>query len=192
MILLALSTVLFARYCVRVVPAERPGATGATARSTLPAQTATSRIAGTETGLGPLVVPVIGVHPADLSDTFTQSRESGARRHDAIDIPAPRGTQIVAAAPGRIEKLFTSEPGGMTIYVRSPDGKWVYYYAHLDAYRPGLAEGEQLSTGDWIGNVGSTGNADPAAPHLHFAINRMQPGDSWYQGVPVKIGRAHV
>lgn len=133
---------------------------------------------------GRLIVPVAGIGIAGLTDTFTEARSEG-RSHDAIDILAPGGTQVVAAAAGRVEKLFLSERGGKTIYVRSPDGQWIYYYAHLDAYHPGIAEGDRVAAGDRLGFVGSTGNADPSAPHPHFAVHHMRPGASWYQGKPV-------
>jgi murein DD-endopeptidase MepM/ murein hydrolase activator NlpD len=134
--------------------------------------------------LGPtgLAIPVVGVKASQLSDTFTQAR-SGGRVHDAIDIMAPQGTQVVAAAPGRVEKLFLSNGGGgITAYVRAPDQQYTFYYAHLQAYAPGLHEGQVVKQGDPIGLVGSTGNANPAGPHLHFAIHRMAPGQKWYQG----------
>lgn len=138
--------------------------------------------------LGPtgLALPVAGVRPAQLIDTFTEARAGGARVHDAIDIMAPTGTLVVAAAPGTVEKLFFSQGGGgITAYVRSPDHRWLYYYAHLNGYAPGLREGRAVRRGDPIGTVGSTGNADPAGPHLHFAIRRMRPGDKWHQGTPI-------
>jgi murein DD-endopeptidase MepM/ murein hydrolase activator NlpD len=132
-----------------------------------------------------LLIPVAGVRREALVDTFAQSRAHG-RRHDAIDIMAPRGTPVVAAAEGDVEKLFFSQGGGgITIYVRSPDRRWSYYYAHLDRYAPGLAEGQHVRRGTAIGFVGSTGDASPAAPHLHFAINAMAPGERWWQGTPV-------
>ena len=132
-----------------------------------------------------LAIPVIGISPGQLSDTFTQAR-AGGRPHDAIDIMAPRGALVIAAADGTVEKLFFSHGGGgITVYVRSPDRAWTYYYAHLDRYAPGLAEGRQVRRGDPIGFVGFTGNASPAGPHLHFAINRMAPQDRWWQGVPI-------
>ena len=133
-----------------------------------------------------LAIPVTGVRPEQLTDTYTQARAGGARVHDAIDIMAPRGTPVIAAAEGRVEKLFFSNGGGgITVYVRSPDRVWSYYYAHLDRYAPGLAEGQLVRRGDPIGFVGSTGNANPAGPHLHFAINRMTPLERWWQGVPI-------
>jgi murein DD-endopeptidase MepM/ murein hydrolase activator NlpD len=138
--------------------------------------------------IGPagLAIPVAGLKPEQLVDTYTQARAGGARTHDAIDIMAATGTPVVAAAPGRVEKLFYSQGGGgITAYVRSDDGRWIYYYAHLSAYAPGLREGQHLLRGAPVGYVGATGNANPAGPHLHFAINRMNPGESWWQGTPI-------
>ena len=141
---------------------------------------------GLEVGPAGLAVPVAGVKANQLSDTFTQARAGGARAHDAIDIMAPRGTPVVAAAPGRVEKIFDSKGGGgLSVYVRSPDGRWVYYYAHLDRYAPGLAEGQAVQRGTPLGTVGSTGNANPDGPHLHFAIHRMGRGEKWHQGSAV-------
>jgi peptidoglycan LD-endopeptidase LytH len=134
------------------------------------------------TEAGALVIPVDGVKAEQLTDTWGQSRAGGARIHKAIDIMAPRGTLVVAAAPGRVEKLFDSKDGGRTVYVRTPDGRTVHYYAHLDTYRTGLREGQQVRTGEVLGTVGSTGNASPDGPHLHFEVKRMAPGESWHQG----------
>lgn len=133
-----------------------------------------------------LAIPVAGMGVRDLIDTYTQSRGGGARVHNAIDIMAPAGTPVVAAAPGVVEKLFFSQGGGgITAYVRSDDGRWIYYYAHLASYAPGLAEGQRVNRGDPIGTVGSTGNANPAGPHLHFAVHRMAAGEDWHEGTPV-------
>ncbi len=137
----------------------------------MPAQAGTS---------GPLKVPVRGIVPGQLVDTFSQAR-SGGRLHDAIDIMAPRGTPVVAAAQGTVERLFYSNGGGLTVYIRSPDRRLIYYYAHLEGFAPGLAERQLLRKGDPIGAVGSTGNADPAAPHLHFAILATTPERKWYE-----------
>jgi murein DD-endopeptidase MepM/ murein hydrolase activator NlpD len=128
-----------------------------------------------------LIIPVVGVGSADLVDTFTQARAGGARVHDAIDIMADEGTPIVAAAPGKVEKLFLSKPGGKTLYVRSTDGKTIYYYAHLRDYQPGLAEGQRIERGQRLGSVGHTGNANPAGPHLHFAIMSTTPEAKWWE-----------
>ena len=133
-----------------------------------------------------LAIPVAGTKASSLIDTFTQARAGGARVHDAIDIMAAEGTPVVAAAPGRVEKLFFSNGGGgISAYVRSDDGLWCYYYAHLSAYAPGLHEGQRLLRGTPVGYVGHTGNASPDGPHLHFAINRMAPGEKWYQGTAI-------
>jgi murein DD-endopeptidase MepM/ murein hydrolase activator NlpD len=141
---------------------------------------------GVWVGPSGLAVPVQGVKPAQLSDTFTQARAGGARSHDAIDIMAAEGTPVISASEGRVEKLFFSDGGGgITVYVRSPDQRWTYYYAHLQGYAPGLAEGQQVKRGQLLGRVGHTGNANPAGPHLHFAINRMEPGQRWWQGNPI-------
>lgn len=130
---------------------------------------------------GEYLLPIAGVRPEQLIDTFTDARAGGSRVHDAIDIMAPRGTPVLAAVGGTIEKLFTSDAGGLTIYVRSPDRRTITYYAHLDAYAPGLAEKQQVRRGQRIGTVGSTGNADPSAPHLHFAIMQTTPESAWWE-----------
>lgn len=145
---------------------------------------------------GALAIPVAGVRPADLVDTFAEARAGGLRRHDAIDIMAPLGTPVIAAAPGRIEKLFISKDGGNTVYQRSPDGRVIYYYAHLDRYAEGLSEGQVLRRGDAIGTVGFSGNANPAAPHLHFAVLLTRPEARWHEAAtavdpyPMLGGRA--
>lgn len=146
--------------------------------------------------VGDFMLPVAGVRPDQLTDTFTDARAGGARVHDAIDIMAPRGTPVLAATAGTVEKLFTSEAGGLTIYVRSPDRQTINYYAHLDAYAPGLAERQMVRRGQQLGTVGFTGNADPAGPHLHFAILRTTPGAAWWEPAtainpyPILTGRA--
>jgi murein DD-endopeptidase MepM/ murein hydrolase activator NlpD len=141
---------------------------------------------GVTVGPAGLAIPVAGVGPRQLVDTFTQARAGGARVHDAIDIMAATGTPIVSAAPGTVEKLYFSQGGGGTsVYIRSADGRWNYYYAHLSAYAPGLHEGQKVKRGTPVGYVGFSGNANPAGPHLHFAINRMAPGEKWWQGTPI-------
>jgi murein DD-endopeptidase MepM/ murein hydrolase activator NlpD len=141
---------------------------------------------GLVVGPSGLAIPVAKIEPAQLVDTFTQARAGGARVHDAIDIMAAEGTPVFAAAPGTVEKIFFSDGGGgNTVYVRSDDGNWTYYYAHLRDYASGLAEGQKVRQGTPLGTVGHTGNASPDGPHLHFAINRMQPGEKWYQGNPI-------
>ena len=137
---------------------------------------------GVQVGPAGLALPVVGIKPRELVDTFSQARAGGARVHDAIDIMAPVGRPGVAAAPGRVEKIFFSQGGGNSVYMRSDDGRWIYYYAHLSAYAPGLYRGQHLLRGAPVGFVGFSGNANPAGPHLHFAIHRMSAGEKWYQG----------
>lgn len=129
---------------------------------------------------GQYLIPVAGIRPDQLTDTFTAARGGSTRVHDSIDIMAPRGTPVLAAVGGTLEKLFTSKPGGLTIYVRSPDRRTITYYAHLDSYAPGLAEGQTVRQGQRLGAVGSTGNAAQAGPHLHFAIMQTTPDANWW------------
>jgi peptidoglycan LD-endopeptidase LytH len=131
-----------------------------------------------------LLIPVVGVKASELVDTFTQARGAG-RVHDAIDIMAARGTPVVAANDGHVVKLFTSKPGGLTVYQFDPRDQVIYYYAHLDSYAPGLAEGQFLHRGDPIGFVGSTGNASADAPHLHFEIQILGPEKQWWHATSI-------
>lgn len=133
---------------------------------------------------GQLLMPVAGVKAMQLSDTFNQAR-GGARVHDAIDIMAPKGTAVVAVHDGKVAKLFNSKQGGLTVYQFDTDEKRAFYYAHLDGYAAGVAEGVVLKRGDIVGYVGSTGNASPEAPHLHFAIFMLGPEKKWWQGTAV-------
>jgi murein DD-endopeptidase MepM/ murein hydrolase activator NlpD len=127
-----------------------------------------------------LSMPIAGIRPEQLADTFQDARQEG--RHEALDIPAPRGTPVRAVAAGLVEKLFTSRKGGLTVYQFDASGNWCFYYAHLNGYAAGLREGEGLSTGDVFGYVGSTGDASPDAPHLHFALFRLGPEKKWWAG----------
>ena len=127
---------------------------------------------------GELIVPVAGVTAAQLTDTVSDERD-GVRLHEARDNMAAAGTPVLAAAPGTVERLFQSDAGGNTIYVRSQDRQTIHYYAHLQDYAPGLSEGQSVQRGQRLGSVGSSGNADPAAPHLHFAIMRTTPDAEW-------------
>jgi len=134
--------------------------------------------------LGPLLVPVAGVSAKELTDTFNQARGS-ERRHEALDIMAAKGTPVLAAADGKVVKLFNSKQGGLTVYQFDPSEKYAYYYAHLDSYAPDLKEGQQLRRGQMLGYVGVTGNSDPNAPHLHFAIFELNADKKWWEGTPV-------
>jgi murein DD-endopeptidase MepM/ murein hydrolase activator NlpD len=152
-----------------------PAATGAgNIASASTAQPAQANSAG-------LIIPVAGVRADQLTDTFNDGRGDGARPHHALDIMAPRGSAVIAAAAGTVEKLFQSDAGGNTIYVRLPDRTTIHYYAHLDHYADGLHEGQAVTQGQVLGAVGSTGDASPDAPHLHFEIMRTTPDAKWYQ-----------
>lgn len=128
-----------------------------------------------------LIVPVAGVRPDQLTDTFSDSRSEG-RSHDAIDIMAPAETPVLAAADGRIQKLWQSEKGGITIYQLSADQKLIFYYAHLARYADGLTEGKQVRQGDVIAYVGDTGNAGPGNYHLHFSIAVVSDPKRYWDG----------
>ncbi|QNA84305.1 M23 family metallopeptidase [Sphingomonas sp. So64.6b] len=132
-----------------------------------------------------LGMPVAGIRREALSDNWGDPRDNGLRAHHGTDIMAPVNTPVLAAAPGTVEKLWTSAAGGMTIYVRSPGRDWVYYYAHLAAYAPGLHEGQAIKAGDQIGFVGDTGNAGAGNYHLHFGLTRTTPEQHWYEGQDV-------
>jgi murein DD-endopeptidase MepM/ murein hydrolase activator NlpD len=133
---------------------------------------------------GKLIVPVAGVRPDQLQDTFAQSRSEG-RVHDAIDILAPKGTPVLAAADGVIVKLFHSDRGGTTIYQSSLDGKFIYYYAHLERYADGLTEGHQAKQGETIAFVGDTGNAGAGNYHLHFSIAVVSDPKRYWDGTNI-------
>jgi murein DD-endopeptidase MepM/ murein hydrolase activator NlpD len=128
-----------------------------------------------------LLLPVRGVKTTSLSDTFGAPRDA-ARRHEALDILAPRGTPVQAVESGTIEKLFTSVNGGLTIYEFDPTRRFCYYYAHLDGYAPGLAEHHSVERGQVLGYVGTTGNAPKNTPHLHFGVSVLTPKKEWWKG----------
>ncbi|HEX8246018.1 MAG TPA: M23 family metallopeptidase [Longimicrobium sp.] len=132
---------------------------------------------------GQLLVPVQGVTPAQLRDTYSQARGQG-RVHDAIDIAAARGTPVLATADGRVLKLFASDRGGTTLYQLGTDGRTIYYYAHLDRYAAGIAEGKTLRQGDVIGYVGNSGNAGAGNYHLHFEITTTADPKRFWAGTP--------
>jgi peptidoglycan LD-endopeptidase LytH len=180
------------------VPVEDPGAksnaaapvTPAPAQPAAPPSEAASKssepapprpAASLSTQPSALTIPVADVDASQLTDTFTQSRSAG-RPHEAIDIMAPRGTPVIAVADGKVAKIFESKPGGHTVYQFDVEERLAYYYAHLDGYAPGLTEGQRLKRGELIGFVGSSGNANPASPHLHFAIFELGPEKRWWEG----------
>ena len=131
-----------------------------------------------------LTLPVQGISATQLTDTYTQARATGAP-HEAIDIMAARGTPVLAVEGGTVVKLFLSKPGGITIYLFDPGNEYAYYYAHLDRYAEGIAEGATVQKGQLLGYVGSSGNASPDAPHLHFAVFKLGPERQWWRGTPL-------
>jgi murein DD-endopeptidase MepM/ murein hydrolase activator NlpD len=131
----------------------------------------------------PMIIPVAGVARSAMRDMFNETR--GDRRHEAIDILAPRGTPVIATDDGEVKKLFTSKPGGLTVYQFDPDQRFCYYYAHLDRYAAGLHEGQLLRRGQVLGYVGTTGNAPKDTPHLHFALIRLDKERRWWKGTYV-------
>ena len=131
-----------------------------------------------------LTVPVRGVDVDDLVASFDDER-SGGRRHEALDILAPRNTPVLAVEDGTIARLFESKAGGITIYQFDPSSTFTYYYAHLERYASGLTAGDRVRRGQVIGFVGTTGNAPPDTPHLHFAIFRLTDAKRWWEGAPI-------
>lgn len=128
-----------------------------------------------------LVIPVAGVRERDLKDSYGAAR-SGGRRHKGVDIFAPDGTPVLAAAGGVIVNRATTAQGGISLYQRDADGRTIYYYAHLQRYRAGLKEGDLVRAGDVIAYVGHTGNAPARNPHLHFAVYTVSDPNRWWRG----------
>ena len=139
--------------------------------------------AGATSSILELTPPISGLTLKDLRDSFEEVHNG--HRHEAIDIMEPRGTPVHAVVSGTIRKLFRSKPGGYTIYEFDEAGAYCYYYAHLDSYAKGLGEGMRVERGDVIAFVGSTGDADARAPHLHFEIHELGPEKLWWQGKAV-------
>lgn len=172
-----------------VSPPGRPAAPVAPAPSATPAPAAPASVAGAQSAdvqylaQRHLLIPVAGIKPLALHDSFDDSR--GGRRHEAIDIMAPAGTPVLACDDGHVAKLFTSKRGGLTIYEYDPSRTYTYYYAHLSRYAAGLQEQAAVKRGQVIGYVGSSGDASAAGPHLHFAINRLPASKDWWQGTPI-------
>ena len=157
---------------------------GSTSASTLGAASVSSAEAVDYLVARGMLLPVAGANPNKLQDSFDEGRDGG-RSHRALDILAPRGTPVLSADDGRILRVSTSTLGGNTIYATDPLGRIVYYYAHLDAYQPGLTAGGFVLRGDTLGFVGTTGNAPKDTPHLHFQVMRMPPDGKYWDGEPI-------
>src|SRR5689334_24760216 len=132
-----------------------------------------------------LIIPLPGVKASELRDTFNEARGGGTRKHEALDIMAPRGTPVFSASAGRVLKLHNSKDGGLMVYAADASDRFVLMYAHLDHYADGMADGMPLERGDTLGFVGTTGNAPPNVPHLHFGIARTTNVARWWTGMPV-------
>ena len=169
----ALDTVPFAP---DTTPRPAPGAV----RDTTPVVASPAELAELAAAM---TVPVQGVAASELHDSFDEAR--GGRVHEAIDIHAPRGTPVVAATDGRVLRLHESRPGGLMIYQADATDRFVLMYGHLEGYAPGLADGVAVRRGQVIGYVGTSGNAPPGTPHLHFVVARGRPSTSWWRGTPV-------
>jgi murein DD-endopeptidase MepM/ murein hydrolase activator NlpD len=128
-----------------------------------------------------LLIPVRGVRPEQLRDSYADPR-SGGRTHNAIDIMAPAGTPVVAAADGTIRRLREGGLGGITIYQIGADGRTLYYYAHLQRYAAGIREGMTVRRGEVIAYVGDTGNAGAGNHHLHFSVGTLRDLARWWDG----------
>jgi murein DD-endopeptidase MepM/ murein hydrolase activator NlpD len=131
-----------------------------------------------------LTLPVQGIEPRDLRESFDEERGQGVR-HEAIDILAPRNTPVIAVEDGTIAKLFTSKAGGLTVYEFDPSSTYAYYYAHLERYADGMADNVRVKRGQVLGYVGTSGNAPPGTPHLHFAIFKLGDQKRWWQGTAI-------
>jgi len=145
-----------------------------------PALPAVEELAGRD-----LHLPIDSMEPEPLKGAFHERRGGGTRAHEAVDILAPRNTPVHAVERGTIAKLFVSKAGGRTIYQFDPSGRFCYYYAHLERFADGIREGQSVSRSDIIGYVGTSGNAPPNTPHLHFAIFQLTPARHWWQGTPI-------
>jgi len=173
-----------ARMAAPVLRRETRDVTPAATGSVTPA-TAGGAVATSDGGSkGRLRLPIDGADVESLKGGFSETR-GGDRPHQAVDMLAPRNTPIHAVESGRIAKLFTSKAGGLTIYQFDPTEHWCYYYAHLERYADGLKDGAAVAQGDIIGFVGTSGNAPPNTPHLHFAVFELNADKHWWQGNPI-------
>lgn len=175
-------------FVAQSVPAATSGQAAAVSQTpadnqTRPPQDEPNQAGNVAASTGPkLLIPVAGIKEDQLRDTFSEARSEG-RTHNAIDIIAPRGTPVLAAVAGKIARLFTSDRGGLTIYQLSPDEKLVFYYAHLERYADGMADGRIVKQGEVIGYVGDTGNAGAGNYHLHFAVWQVTDPKRYWDGM---------
>ena len=167
-------------------PVDAPTMVGPPAKPPLTAAPIAAAPASTPTattGVASLRLPIDGMNLDLVRGGFYEAR--AGHRHEAIDILAPRNTPVHAVENGTVAKLFLSKAGGNTIYQFDPSQRFCYYYAHLERYADGLKEGDIVSRGDVIGYVGTSGNAPPNTPHLHFAVFQLTLERHWWQGTPL-------
>lgn len=140
-----------------------------------------------------LLMPVIGVRPTDIEDSWGAPRDGGERAHHGIDIFAPKGTEVIAVADGVVSFIGDQPKGGHCLWLTNDTGA-AFYYAHLDRWAAGLYEGMEVRAGELLGYVGNTGNAIHTASHLHFSVNqddkRMNPYPLLTRSTTV--ARAHI
>jgi murein DD-endopeptidase MepM/ murein hydrolase activator NlpD len=140
-------------------------------------------------------MPVVGVKTHDLSDSWHDPRDGGARLHKGIDIFAPKGTPVVAVTDGIISYIGDQPKGGHCLWLTTESGT-AFYYAHLDRWAAGLYEGMEVQAGDLLGYVGNTGNAKYTPSHLHFGVNQndemVNPYPLLTKAAPVQHARVHV
>jgi uncharacterized membrane protein len=165
--------------------ASRESAGDLSARTRAPVAPVTDLSTDVDVLAAEIAMPLSGIDPTKIHDSFNDLRGGGTRRHEALDIMAPRRTPILSAASGKVLKLFTSKAGGLMVYAADSSERFVLMYAHLDAYANGLRNDQPLTRGQVVGYVGSTGNASPNAPHLHFALARTENVAEWWKGTPV-------
>jgi peptidoglycan LD-endopeptidase LytH len=170
----------------RGIELERPTATVGRPASSLAPEAVIGPVASSPTELKDrdLLIPVEGVGPDQLTRQFGDQR-GASRKHEALDILAPRNTPVRAVEDGTIARLFYSKAGGITVYQFDPTATFCYYYAHLERYADGLREGALVRRGQTIGFVGTSGNAPKTTPHLHFAVFRLTEAKRWWEGTPI-------
>jgi peptidoglycan LD-endopeptidase LytH len=166
-------------------PATNSADSPRTTASDRPAGAQPKMSATTGSTSGSLRVPIDGTDIETWKGGFDERRGGGARGHEAVDILSPRNTPVHAVVSGTIAKIFESKAGGHTVYEFDADRRLCYYYAHLERYAPGLHDGQAVSQGDVIGYVGTSGNAPPNTPHLHFAVFQLNDDKQWWKGRPI-------
>ncbi|MEP7208205.1 MAG: M23 family metallopeptidase [Casimicrobiaceae bacterium] len=120
-----------------------------------------------------LPVPVAGLEARQARDSWGAPR-SGGRRHEGIDLFAPRGRAVIATTHGIVWRTGRDPLGGNVVFVLGP-GRQLHYYAHLDRAAT-LARGARVEQRSVLGYVGDSGNAKGGPPHLHYGIYAMGGG----------------